>query len=183
MDEKGISIFNNGSKYDGNYKNGLKHGLGKYTWPNGKVFYGNWVNNKMHGDGYIEKDNEKYDVIYRFGKNISTRKADDMDENKIIKFSYNDIINKENISNIESFICPKCNNILCRPNKCCKCLKNFCMDCIKEGIENKKCPNCGGTEYELNLDLLSELKSKINVNCNICQKQLNYDSSLRHYHS
>ena len=183
MDGKGLSIFNDGSKYDGNYKNGLKHGLGKYIWPNGKVFYGNWVNNKMHGDGYIEKDNEKYDVIYRFGKNISTRKADDMDENKIIKFSYNDIINKENISNIESFICPKCNNILCRPNKCCKCLKNYCMDCIKEGIENKKCPNCGGTEYELNLDLLSELKSKINVNCNICQKQLDYDSSLNHYHS
>ena len=86
--------------------------MGKYIWPNGKVFYGNWVNNKMHGDGLIEKDNEKYDVIYRFGKNISTRKADDMEENKQIKFSYNDIVNKENISNIESFICPICKNIL-----------------------------------------------------------------------
>lgn len=183
MDGKGVSIFNDGSKYDGNYKNGLKHGLGKYIWPNGKVFYGNWVNNKMHGDGLIEKDNEKYDVIYRFGKNISTRKADDMEENKQIKFSYNDIVNKENISNIESFICPICKNILCRPNKCCKCLKNYCMDCIKEGIENKKCSNCGGTEYELNMDLLSELISKINVNCNICQKQLDYKSSLNHNHS
>ena len=181
MDGKGVSIFNDGSKYDGNYKNGLKHGLGKYIWPNGKVFYGNWVNNKMHGDGLIEKDNEKYDVIYRFGKNISTRKADDMEENKQIKFSYNDIVNKENISNIESFICPICKNILCRPNKC--CLKNYCMDCIKEGIENKKCSNCGGTEYELNMDLLSELISKINVNCNICQKQLDYKSSLNHNHS
>ena len=183
MDGKGISIFHDGSKYDGNYKNGLKHGLGKYIWPNGKVFYGNWVNNKMHGDGLIENDNEKYDVIYRFGKNISTRKADDMEENKQIKFSYNDILNKENISNVESFICPICNNILCRPNKCCKCLKNYCLDCIKEGIENKKCPSCGGTEYELNVELLSELISKINVNCNICQKQLDYKSSLSHNHS
>ena len=183
MDGKGISTFKDGSKYDGNYKNGLKHGLGKYIWPNGKVFYGNWVNNKMHGDGVIETDNEKYDIIYRFGKVISTRKHDDMEENKQIKFSYNDIVNKENIGNIESFICPICNNILYQPNKCCKCLKNYCMDCIKEGIENKKCSNCGGTEYELNLDLLSELKSKINVICNICQKQLDYESSLNHIHS
>ena len=183
MNGKGINKFKDGSIYEGYYKNGLKHGSGKYTWPNGKVFYGNWLNNKLHGNGYYLLDNEKYNITFRFGKIISMRKAEDIDENKRIKFTYEDIIDKEKLEDVNKYICPICNTILNHPQICCSCFNNYCSDCIKKGNENKKCLKCGGNTYEQNLDLLHELFSKINVNCNICHTPLDYKNSLTHYHS
>ena len=182
MDGKGINKFKDGSVYEGYYKNGLKHGLGKYSWPNGKVFYGSWLNNKLHGNGYYEMDNEKYNITFRFGKIISTRKAEDSDDNKRIKFGYDNIVDKEN-NDCEKYICPLCNFILYQPQKCCSCLKNYCHDCIKGGKEDKKCISCGKNEYEDNLDLLHELMSKVKINCNVCQTVMDYKTSLNHYHS
>ena len=182
MNGKGINKFKDGSIYEGYYKNGLKHGLGKYTWPNGKVFFGSWLNNKLHGNGYYLLDNDKYNITFRFGKIISTRKAEEVDENKRIKFGYDNIIDKENLENVEKYICPICNNILNQPQKCSGCLKNFCIDCIKDGKENNKCINCGLNEYEMNLDLLHDLMKNIKVNCNICHNTLDYKTSLIHFH-
>ena len=183
MNGKGINKFKDGSIYEGYYKNGLKHGSGKYTWPNGKVFYGNWLNNKLHGNGYYLLDNEKYNITFRFGKIISTRKTEDFDENKRIKFTYEDIIDKEKLEDANKYICPICNTILNNPQNCCSCFKNYCNDCIKNGNENKKCLRCGGNAYESNLDLLHELMSKININCNICHTPLDYKTSLTHSHT
>ena len=180
---KGINKFKDGSTYEGFYKNGLKHGLGKYTWPNGKVFYGSWLNNKLHGNGYYLLDNEKYNITFRFGKIISTRKAEEMDENKRIKFGYEDIVDKENLEDVDKYVCSICNNILYQPQRCTGCLKNYCIDCIKDEKDNKKCSNCGGNEYEVNLDLLHEMIQKIKVNCKTCQNTLDYNASLNHYHS
>ena len=42
-------------------------------------------------------------------KIISTRKAEEEDENKRIKFGYDNIIDKENMENVEKYICPICN--------------------------------------------------------------------------
>jgi hypothetical protein len=39
------------SRYDGNYKNGLKDGYGKMIYPNGDIYEGMWVENKMEGEG------------------------------------------------------------------------------------------------------------------------------------
>ena len=181
MNGKGINKFKDGSIYEGYYKNGLKHGFGKYSWPNGKVFYGNWLNNKLHGNGYYEMDNEKYHITFRFGKIISTRKA--IDDSKRVKFKFDNIVNKENLENGEQYICSICNSILKDPSKCESCSKNYCADCLKNGNEYKKCLNCGKNEYEENLDLLHELISKIKVYCDVCQTELDYKSAINHCHT
>lgn len=183
MNGKGINKFKDGSIYEGFYKNGLKHGLGKYTWPNGKVFYGSWLNNKLHGNGYYLLDNEKYNITFRFGKIISTRKAEDINENKRVKFTSENIIDKESLEDVDKYICPICNNILYQPQKCLGCPQNYCIDCIKDGKDKKKCSNCGGNEYDDNLNLLHEMMQKIKVNCKTCQSKLDYKDSLDHHHS
>jgi hypothetical protein len=35
------------AKYDGTYKDGLKHGVGRMNFPNGDIFEGEWVDNKV----------------------------------------------------------------------------------------------------------------------------------------
>lgn len=35
----GMQEWSDGSKYEGEYKNNLKHGTGVYTWPNGEVWF------------------------------------------------------------------------------------------------------------------------------------------------
>jgi hypothetical protein len=35
------------AKYDGNYKDGQKHGYGRFEFPNGDVYEGGWVENKV----------------------------------------------------------------------------------------------------------------------------------------
>jgi len=40
-----------GAKYDGQYENDLKHGQGKYTYGNGDVYKGEWKAGKRHGTG------------------------------------------------------------------------------------------------------------------------------------
>lgn len=42
-----------GSFYEGQYKNGLKHGSGVMTYPNGQVFVGTFENDKKHGLGTL----------------------------------------------------------------------------------------------------------------------------------
>jgi hypothetical protein len=39
------------AKYDGNYKDGLKNGVGKMIYPNGDFYEGEWIDNKMQGEG------------------------------------------------------------------------------------------------------------------------------------
>ena len=178
MDGKGINKFKDGSIYEGHYKNGLKHGKGKYIWTNGKVFYGNWLNNKLHGTGHYEMNNEKYYITFRFGKIISTSKDEEC--SKRVKFGKENIYG--NISDVEKYICPICNKILHHPQKCSKCFNNYCENCIKDGNNYQKCKKCDGNEFEFNLDLHHDLVSKIKLYCNECQKVLNYESSLGHYH-
>lgn len=35
------------SRYEGNYKDGQKHGFGKMKFPNGDIYEGEWVENKV----------------------------------------------------------------------------------------------------------------------------------------
>jgi hypothetical protein len=35
------------ARYEGNYKDGLKSGVGKMVFPNGDVYEGEWVDNKV----------------------------------------------------------------------------------------------------------------------------------------
>jgi hypothetical protein len=42
-----------GGVYEGNWKNGKRHGKGKYTYAGGVVYEGNWENNMGHGKGKL----------------------------------------------------------------------------------------------------------------------------------
>ncbi len=44
---KGIALYSDGSKYDGQFKGGKKHGQGIWTFPNGGVIEGYFENDKF----------------------------------------------------------------------------------------------------------------------------------------
>ena len=39
------------ARYEGNYKNGMRDGVGMMVFPNKDVYEGEWAENKMHGEG------------------------------------------------------------------------------------------------------------------------------------
>ena len=43
--------FTNGDVYEGEWKNGLHHGQGTYTWSSGKKYEGEWKDSKKDGQG------------------------------------------------------------------------------------------------------------------------------------
>jgi hypothetical protein len=60
-----IDTYEDGSKYEGEWKNGKQHGRGVYYRSNGTIAYeGDFKNGKMHGYGvyyYDDDDDEKYE--------------------------------------------------------------------------------------------------------------------------
>ena len=47
-------------EYLGEYKDGKKHGKGRYTWSDGGIYVGNWKDGKEHGQGtYTYPDGRK----------------------------------------------------------------------------------------------------------------------------
>lgn len=42
-----LLIGRDNSKYEGEYLNGLKHGFGRYEWPDGSIYSGEWYENKL----------------------------------------------------------------------------------------------------------------------------------------
>ena len=73
IEGNGETQYNDGSSYKGKYIGGIKQGEGSYTWNNGQTFIGNWLNNELHGKGILNAGDNKFEVIYRFGKIISSR--------------------------------------------------------------------------------------------------------------
>ncbi|MBL0287328.1 MAG: hypothetical protein IPQ19_07915 [Bacteroidetes bacterium] len=48
---KGIAIYTNGDKYDGDFVNGIREGDGIYYWKEGEKYIGKYKNNKRNGYG------------------------------------------------------------------------------------------------------------------------------------
>jgi hypothetical protein len=47
------------SRYEGEFQEDLRSGLGQYTWPSGEEYEGEFVDGEMHGQGYfISKDKD-----------------------------------------------------------------------------------------------------------------------------
>jgi hypothetical protein len=43
------------ARYEGEYKDGLKHGIGKMVYPNKDVYEGEWMENKVSVSAYDEE--------------------------------------------------------------------------------------------------------------------------------
>ena len=54
--------YDNGDKYEGEYKDGKRHGQGTYTFPDGKKYVGGWKDSKYHGQGTLTSSDGKYFV-------------------------------------------------------------------------------------------------------------------------
>ena len=55
MKDSGIMIeemeWNNGNKYEGEFKDNKRNGQGTYFWNNGNHYQGKWENDLRHGKG------------------------------------------------------------------------------------------------------------------------------------
>jgi len=51
--KSGLGIFTwaNGAKYSGDFKDGKQNGSGAFFWPNGARYEGEWKDNKQNGQG------------------------------------------------------------------------------------------------------------------------------------
>lgn len=60
---KGVYIFANGERYDGELRESAKHGRGVYLYVNGNKYDGEWMNDKKNGKGSYTyfASGEKYD--------------------------------------------------------------------------------------------------------------------------
>ena len=74
-----MESWQDGSRYEGGYKEGMKHGHGKYIWNDGSMYEGEWFENKINGSGiYIWPDGRKYNGEWKennmHGKGVHTWK-------------------------------------------------------------------------------------------------------------
>lgn len=53
-------VFPDGSRYEGQWKDGLKHGKGRFIYPDGDVYDGEWQDGKAHGHGTYTSKQSKY---------------------------------------------------------------------------------------------------------------------------
>ncbi len=47
----GIMVFLNGSRFEGEFKDGEYHGRGTFTFANGSIYKGEYENGRYHGQG------------------------------------------------------------------------------------------------------------------------------------
>jgi DNA polymerase III epsilon subunit family exonuclease len=50
---RGLHLFSNGDRYDGDWAEDLRSGNGTYTWTNGDQYSGEWIKGKMAGKGLL----------------------------------------------------------------------------------------------------------------------------------
>jgi hypothetical protein len=80
MEGLGIYIWNDGRRYEGQYKDDKKHGFGVYTWADGRAYEGYWFKGKQHGIGtyLVAKDNKVKFGLWEDGKRIEWFNEEDV---------------------------------------------------------------------------------------------------------
>ncbi|WP_281613192.1 hypothetical protein [Flammeovirga sp. SubArs3] len=69
MDGRGSLKFANGNKYEGNFSKGQPFGAGVYNWANGDVFQGGFLDGKMHGRGIlITRSGERHEGTWMYNQ-------------------------------------------------------------------------------------------------------------------
>lgn len=67
-DGKGIYVYTNGYKYQGNFVNGVREGYGQLSNPNGESYDGMWADDNFSGQGtYIWPNGSKYTGEWKNG--------------------------------------------------------------------------------------------------------------------
>ena len=67
----GSCIYDDGTSYYGNFKDGLRHGFGTLILLQGECYAGYWLNDKMHGVGkWYEKDKTEWQGVWYEGNLI-----------------------------------------------------------------------------------------------------------------
>lgn len=89
MDGIGVYTWQDGRKYEGEYKDDKKHGFGIYVWSDGRIYRGNWSRGKQHGLGIytVPNQGEKYG-LWEEGKRIEwfDKKQVEMIESREVDF-------------------------------------------------------------------------------------------------
>ena len=66
--DKGVYIYTNGFKYEGQFANGLREGRGKLITPDGETYDGMWAKDAFNGQGtYIWASGAKYTGEWKNG--------------------------------------------------------------------------------------------------------------------
>jgi len=90
----GTYKFNTGDVYKGGFKEGLKHGKGSYTWKRGEKYDGNWREDKKHGQGiFVYRTGRIREGEWKDGKNwnIEETNSDGVKTGKWVKGKYRKI--------------------------------------------------------------------------------------------
>ncbi len=51
--------YNNGDFYEGEWRDDMKEGYGRYAWANGSSYQGHWEVDRMNGKGQFTDDSGK----------------------------------------------------------------------------------------------------------------------------
>ena len=63
----GVYYYQSGEKYEGKFVNGVKEGKGIFYWKNGNKWEGYFKNDKMNGEGIFYDGEESFSAIYKNG--------------------------------------------------------------------------------------------------------------------
>jgi hypothetical protein len=68
----GVETYQNGDKYDGDFKRGIAHGMGTYTFhAGGEIYQGDFRNGKRHGRGkFYYPDGRTLESSFKNGQNV-----------------------------------------------------------------------------------------------------------------
>ena len=64
----GVYYYQSGEKYEGKFVNGVKEGKGIFYWKNGNKWEGYFKNDKMNGEGIFYDGEESFSAIYKNGE-------------------------------------------------------------------------------------------------------------------
>ena len=71
MHGKGLFLWEDGRRYEGDYHNDHKHGHGVFTWPDGRIYDGEWLDGRQHGTGvYTSSDGKVRQGQWADGKRL-----------------------------------------------------------------------------------------------------------------
>ena len=67
---KNNDVIQYGFNYTGGFKDGERHGFGKFIYPNGDTYDGEWVNDNREGEGVFTFNNDSNTYVGGFLNNL-----------------------------------------------------------------------------------------------------------------